>query len=80
MGLEPPGKPGRYRIGIGGVLIFDSEGRLISTHNLFIWEVVKAHVATSPKYPETFHYRGDGVFMISGRSINLSRKFKPENL
>jgi hypothetical protein len=31
-------------------------------------------------YPETFHYRGDGVFMISGRSINLSRKFKPEML
>jgi hypothetical protein len=37
-------------------------------------------VATSPKYPETFHYRGDGVFMISGRSINLSKKFKPEML
>ena len=31
-------------------------------------------------YPETFHYRGDGIFMISGRSINLSRKFKPEVL
>jgi len=31
-------------------------------------------------YPETFHYRGDGVFMISARSINLSRKFKPEML
>jgi hypothetical protein len=31
-------------------------------------------------YPETFHYRGDGVFMISGRSLNLSRKFKPEML
>jgi hypothetical protein len=31
-------------------------------------------------YPETFHYRGDGVFMISGRSINLSKKFKPERL
>jgi len=57
-----------------------ADGRMISKHGLFIWEVVKAHVATSPKYPETFHYRGDGVFMISGRSINLSRKFKPEML
>jgi hypothetical protein len=31
-------------------------------------------------YPETFHYRGDAVFMISGDSINLRKKFKPENL
>ncbi|AHF93891.1 putative DIM6/NTAB family protein [Opitutaceae bacterium TAV1] len=52
----------------------------ISRNGLFIWEVVKAHVAVSPKYPETFHYRGDGVFMISGRSISLRKKFKPQNL
>ena len=57
-----------------------AEGNLISKWGLFIWEVVKAHVAISPKYPETFHYRGDGVFMISGRSLNLSKKFKPERL
>jgi flavin reductase (DIM6/NTAB) family NADH-FMN oxidoreductase RutF len=57
-----------------------AEGRMISKYGLFIWEVVKAHVASSPKYPQTLHYRGDGVFMISGRSINLSRKFKPQNL
>jgi hypothetical protein len=49
-------------------------------HNLFIWEVVKTHVARSPKYPETFRRRGDGVFTLSGRNINLSRKFKPEML
>jgi len=57
-----------------------ADGRQIAKHGLFIWEVVKAHVATSPKYPETFHYRGEGVFMISGPSISLRRKFKPENL
>lgn len=57
-----------------------ADGSQIKKWGLFIWEVVKAHVAMSPKYPETFHYRGDGVFMISGRSINLSRKFKPERL
>jgi flavin reductase (DIM6/NTAB) family NADH-FMN oxidoreductase RutF len=56
------------------------DGSQIPKHGLFIWEVVKAHAATSPKYPETFHYRGDGVFMISGRNVNLSRKFKPEML
>jgi hypothetical protein len=38
----------------------------------------KSNIMT--KYPETFHYRGDDVFMISGRSLNLSKKFKPEML
>lgn len=57
-----------------------ANGSMIAKWGLFIWEVVKAHVATSPKYPETFHYRGDGVFMISGRSMDLSRKFKPQML
>jgi len=33
-----------------------------------------------PKYPETLHYRGEGVFMVAGRSINLRNKFKPQNL
>lgn len=56
------------------------DGRRVAKDGLFIWEVVKAHVAVSPKYPETFHYRGEGVFMISGRSVNLRRKFKPEML
>jgi flavin reductase (DIM6/NTAB) family NADH-FMN oxidoreductase RutF len=44
---------------------------LISKYDLFIWEVVKAHVASSPKYPKTVHYRWQGVFMISGPSISL---------
>ena len=51
-----------------------------SKHSLFIWEVVKAHVATSPKYPETVHYRGEGVFMISGRNISRRSQFKAQNL
>lgn len=32
------------------------------------------------EYPDTFHYRRDGIFMLSARSINLSKEFKPENL
>ena len=56
------------------------EGRLVSKWGLFIWQVVKVHAATSPKYPKTFHYRGDGIFMISGPSISLRKKFKPEML
>lgn len=49
-------------------------------YHFFILEVVKAHVAIAPKYPRTIHYRGDGVFMVSGRHINLRSKFKRENL
>jgi flavin reductase (DIM6/NTAB) family NADH-FMN oxidoreductase RutF len=57
-----------------------ADGSQISKHGLFIWEVVKAHMATSPKRPETLHYRGDSEFMVSGRSISLRKQFKPQNL
>lgn len=53
---------------------------LIKRYSLFVFEVVKAHVATSPRYPTTVHYRGDGMFMVSGRNVSYRRLFKPENL
>ncbi len=57
------------------------DSSLINKYSLFIFEVVKAHVATSPKFPQTIHYRGDGLFMIAGPTISKYRKlFKPENL
>jgi len=50
----------------------------VRKYNLFVFEVVKAHVATSPKYPKTIHYRGDGEFMISGENTARYRKlFRP---
>jgi flavin reductase (DIM6/NTAB) family NADH-FMN oxidoreductase RutF len=52
----------------------------INRYSLFIFEVVKAHVATSPRYPKTVHYRGDGVFMMSGRNLSYRRRFKSVNL
>ena len=53
----------------------------VGKYNMFIFEVVKAHVATSPKYPKTIHYRGDGEFMISGANTSRYRRlFKPEML
>jgi flavin reductase (DIM6/NTAB) family NADH-FMN oxidoreductase RutF len=57
-----------------------ADASLIRKYSLFIWEVVKAHVAPTPKYPRTLHYTGDGVFMVSGRHISMRRKFRPENL
>jgi flavin reductase (DIM6/NTAB) family NADH-FMN oxidoreductase RutF len=56
------------------------DGSFIKKHGLFVFEVVRAHVASSPRYPKTVHYRGDGVFMISGRSVSYRSRFKPENL
>jgi flavin reductase (DIM6/NTAB) family NADH-FMN oxidoreductase RutF len=50
------------------------DAKLVNQYNFFIFEVVKAHVAISPKYPRTLHFRGDGVFMLSGRSIKLPSK------
>jgi flavin reductase (DIM6/NTAB) family NADH-FMN oxidoreductase RutF len=56
------------------------ESRNTAQYNLFIWEVVKAHVAASPKLPKTVHYRGDGKFMMSGKEISRRSRFKPQNL
>jgi len=52
----------------------------IDRYGLFVFQVVKAHVATAPRYPKTIHYRGDGVFMISGRNLSYRSRFKLVNL
>lgn len=49
--------------------------RLVKKYNFFILEVVKAHVATTPKYPKTLHYRGEGTFIISGNVLHKAKKF-----
>ncbi|MFD2428008.1 flavin reductase family protein [Sphingobium scionense] len=53
---------------------------LVEKYNFFIFEVVRAHVASSPKHPETLHYIGDGVFMVSGKVISRRSQFRPEML
>jgi len=53
---------------------------LVDRYNVFIFEVVKAHAPARPKYPRTIHYYGEGMFMVSGRSLNLRRYFRPEML
>lgn len=57
------------------------DSSLVRKYSLFVLEVVKAHVATSPRFPQTLHYRGDGLFMISGPTVGRYRRgFKPQNL
>ncbi|CAN5261940.1 flavin reductase family protein [soil metagenome] len=62
------------------------ECRLVNTtlareYSLFIFDVVKGHAAAAPKYPKTIHYRGAGVFMVSGENTSRYRRlFRPEML
>lgn len=57
-----------------------ADDALIDRYNFFIFEVVKAHVAKTPRHPQTLHYTGDGVFMVSGKIISRRRLFRPEML
>lgn len=50
---------------------------LVTRYNFFIFEVVKAHVAPHPRHPQTIHYTGDGVFMVSGRIMARRKLFRP---
>ena len=52
-----------------------ADTRLVKTYNFFILEVLKAHVATAPRYPQTLHYRGQGIFIKSGHAVDKRQKF-----
>jgi flavin reductase (DIM6/NTAB) family NADH-FMN oxidoreductase RutF len=53
------------------------DARLVKDYNFFIFEVVKAHVASKPRFPKTLHYRGQGVFtQDDGRPHSRVRLFK----
>lgn len=54
--------------------------RMVKRYSLFVWEIVAAHVAPSPKNPRTIHYLGGGEFRVAGSRINRRRRFKPEKL
>nr|WP_249934987.1 flavin reductase [Azotobacter chroococcum] len=57
-----------------------ADDRQIDGYGLFIWEVVKAHVATAVTEPDTLHYRGQGQFRVAGQVLDLSGRFRPQNL
>ena len=44
----------------------------LARYDLFIFEVVKAHARSRPKYPRTIHYRGEGMFMVAGALAQLA--------
>lgn len=53
---------------------------LVDKYNFFIFEGVKAHVASSPKHPRMPHYKGDGVFALSGKIASRRSLFGTEML
>jgi flavin reductase (DIM6/NTAB) family NADH-FMN oxidoreductase RutF len=55
------------------------DASLVRRYSLFVFEVVKAHVARAPKFPKTIHYRGDGLFMVSGPTVRTWRKLFPRD-
>jgi flavin reductase (DIM6/NTAB) family NADH-FMN oxidoreductase RutF len=50
---------------------------LVDAYNFFIFEVVKAHVAAPRRLPQTLHYKGDGAFMLSGKTVSRRSRFRP---
>jgi hypothetical protein len=52
----------------------------IPKYNFFIFEVVKAQMVVSPRRSRTLRYRGDEVFVASGRKISRRQHFNPKML
>jgi flavin reductase (DIM6/NTAB) family NADH-FMN oxidoreductase RutF len=46
---------------------------LVERYDFFVWEVVAARALARPRHPATLHYKGDGVFMASGRILHRRR-------
>ncbi|MGX5817876.1 flavin reductase family protein [Chitinophaga lutea] len=57
-----------------------ADRRMLDKYNFFILECVKAHVPARPKFPKTLHYRGEGIFMLSGRHVAKPELFRPGNI
>jgi flavin reductase (DIM6/NTAB) family NADH-FMN oxidoreductase RutF len=50
--------------------------RLVTKYNFFVLEVVKAWIDPSNRDPRTIHHRGQGAFMVAGKTIKLPSRMK----
>lgn len=80
-----PVKAAKVKAPLVGECFASFECRLVDTslirkYSLFVFEVLKAHAVKTPRLPKMLHYTGEGVFLTSGRSMDLCRRFKPEIL
>lgn len=49
---------------------------MVKKYDLFVFEVVKAWIDPNVKDPKTMHHRGNGLFMIAGKSIKVPSRVK----
>lgn len=49
---------------------------LINKYNFFVLEVLKAWINPEIKNPKTFHHKGNGVFMVAGKTIKIPSSMK----
>lgn len=47
---------------------------LVDKYSLFVLEGVKAWIDTKRKERRTFHAKGDGTFIVDGRTLNLKKR------
>jgi flavin reductase (DIM6/NTAB) family NADH-FMN oxidoreductase RutF len=52
------------------------DSSMANKYNFFILEVVKAWIDPSVKNPKTIHHKGNGVFMVAGRTVKFLSKMK----
>jgi flavin reductase (DIM6/NTAB) family NADH-FMN oxidoreductase RutF len=50
--------------------------RMVNKYNFFVLEVVKAWVDPGKKDARTLHHRGNGYFMVAGKTIKLPSRAK----
>lgn len=53
-----------------------ADTRLVTSHNLFILEVLKAWKDPAQKNPKTIHHHGYGTFVVDGKTIKLKSKMR----
>jgi flavin reductase (DIM6/NTAB) family NADH-FMN oxidoreductase RutF len=53
-----------------------ADTRLVTSHNLFILEVLKAWKDPAQKNPKTIHHHGFGTFVVDGKTIKLKSKMR----
>lgn len=53
---------------------------MVELYNLFIFEVIKAHVSPSASQEQSLHYQGMGQFMLPGSTLDRKDLFRPDKL
>lgn len=53
-----------------------ADARLAKKYNFFLLRVLKAWVDPSVKNPKTLHHRGEGDFMVAGKTVTVPLRVK----